>query len=206
MVEFCKINEKKLHIQEIHIVNDDESRSRLIYDVFMQLESQIRQPNLQANLGRSVGTQRTSDDFVSSRRESNDKISSQIREIPKTTLTFKTRLDKQDIRCTYYDTCRHNSQWSLKCGHSFCDVCIDLMKDEKCIKCDIAGAGTDAVSGQKSEDEPSDSCPVCLSDYTNPTVLPCNHRLCKTCLDQVRHISFFEPVSSVGEYKHLFQQ
>ncbi|CAL8401602.1 unnamed protein product [Arctogadus glacialis] len=49
---------------------------------------------------------------------------------------------------------------------------------------DMAG-GKPPVRGAPAAEEEEDKCPVCMDQITNRTTLPCNHALCKECLENL---------------------
>ncbi|CAL8382551.1 unnamed protein product [Boreogadus saida] len=49
---------------------------------------------------------------------------------------------------------------------------------------DMAG-GEPPVRGAPAAEEEEDKCPVCMDQITNRTTLPCNHALCKECLEKL---------------------
>ncbi|XP_056461965.1 E3 ubiquitin-protein ligase DTX3L-like isoform X2 [Gadus chalcogrammus] len=49
---------------------------------------------------------------------------------------------------------------------------------------DMAG-GAPPVRGASGAEEEEDKCPVCMDKFTNRTTLPCNHALCKECLENL---------------------
>ncbi|XP_056461967.1 E3 ubiquitin-protein ligase DTX3L-like isoform X4 [Gadus chalcogrammus] len=49
---------------------------------------------------------------------------------------------------------------------------------------DMAG-GEPPVRGAPGAEDEEDKCPVCMDQITNRTTLPCNHALCKECLENL---------------------
>ena len=188
------INLEKMQILEIHVVNADASKSDMISNAFKQLEFHLVSSDSKDSRSRSSRTVRDSDELEDSKRKiSGTKISEnwkthKDKDFKETKSTYKTRLDKKDINCTYYASCKQMSTWSLNCGHTFCDLCIGLMKgNDKCNKCSSSTdvKAKDIPVSHKKEEESSDKCPVCLSNFEDPATLACGHRLCSGCLDQV---------------------
>ena len=215
VVEFCKNNRTRLDIEEICIVNQDDGRSVLMFDTFKQLERNLQSVKQAPGSTCVRGSSRS---YISSQKQTVKMPSSETEKrfaetkSGKNEGTFMTPLETKVLKCAS-ETCDKNAEWTLFCGHNFCGVCSVIVKGrEKCFKCEMSHANKnenfDTVKKIKEEtvtgrntaeeemdtavrktEEENDSCPVCLSDFTNPTALPCGHLLCKACLDQVKFIN-----------------
>ena len=201
--EFCSINLTKLRLEEIHIVNQDIRRTGLLRDAFHNLENSPSglQPvadKARSIYGRSENTTYGLDavDIIarSIRDPSQGQASANVQEescvIGRTAGSTKTQvsmkpLNNKGVRCTYFHSCGNNAEWSMACGHVFCSKCKPQLEGMgNCIEC-TGSEETESTKMTPDTGEIIETCPVCLSDFTDPVELPCSHRLCKHCLDQV---------------------
>lgn len=186
IVEFCNVNQAKLRIEELHIIDQDVNRTGVLHAAFLKLAN-IDQTN-RADENADT-TSKTRDPAKLSIRPDIGKYSSETFKHVEATEEDRSKglmtLTKRNIRCVNYGTCQKQALFSLTCGHVCCDTCKDLFEDyKKCYQCCMDEAKDDA--GATMDTNAGDSCPVCLSALTKPSMLPCDHQLCSTCLDEVR--------------------
>ena len=173
----------------------------LLRGAFLKLENQIPTTSLAAVDNKERSIRGTSERWETEDKKGGIKQSSLLERTTKETKpqNLMAPLDSKGIRCTYFGTCEKNAEWSMKCGHVFCSVCkVPLEGMEKCLECVMkvrTGAPEKDTKGTKeikpSGEETEETCPVCLSEFTEPVDLPCSHRLCKQCLDQVELTYFY---------------
>ena len=210
--DFCSTNLTKLRIEEIHVVNQDVRRTILLRDAFHNLEKTSTGMESVDDKARSIrgqggktgsGRDNANVNGRSIRYSSQGQAVGDLQEnatksaiLDKTRGSTKTRVSAKPLSikgvwCTKFDTCGHNADWSMDCGHAFCSGCMPQHDGlEQCPECkEEETAGTEAIEttpgDQTNEDDKDDQCPVCLCGFTEPVVMKCSHRICKHCLDQV---------------------
>lgn len=186
IVEFCNVNQATLRIKELHIVHQDVKRTGVLHAAFLKLANKDQTTRADENADT---TSKTRDPAKLPIRADIGNYSSETFKNVETTEEERSKslmtLTKRNIRCVNYENCQKQALYSLTCGHACCDTCIDLFKDyENCYRCRINERSDDA--GTTMDTNAGDSCPVCLSALTKPSLLPCGHQLCSTCLDELK--------------------
>ena len=178
---------KTLQIEELHLVNLNPDVSLHLKEVFTRISNGSKEkgenpPVLKTlqypdiNLRQHGGTTQS---WIRHTQLEKPETAKNLSSAGKNTKTISLTFDSAppDSKCVF---CSKSASKCLKeCGHMYCETCsVSLKQNNRCLKCS---------KGDKAHSRKTDeSCPICLEPLKNTELLPCGHKLCSSCYQDVK--------------------
>ena len=180
-------NGQTTNIEEIHLVNYDENFTKYLLQILHDLEKGDGSMNgafPTEDHGQGFDP-RNPHGWTLHKPLKDVSVQPPIKEESNITATSIGKTSQKGLskNCFYFKTCNKMAVQELACGHAFCKSCMIKMK-KGCKVCMV-----ERKSSQETKPDASvikEKCPVCLETFQNLKVLPCNHKLCESCLSQLQ--------------------